>query len=146
MHGQPLPMTENKQTVVNNNDAIHSAQTVGHVRGSEQSSAEMLRFLARQQQRQAKVLYIPLAIMILSFVLMTVFQITSLKQERNNLNDIKQNQQAAYVQATKMRAQMDSIASKTAELAKRGNNNAMTLVSELKAKGITIHSNSSSQK
>jgi hypothetical protein len=73
-----------------------------------------------------------------AWTLWAVFQMVMLFQEGSNLKTLKANQEPTVQQAMELRAQLDSIAAKTAELAAKGNSNAKTIVDELKNRGITV--------
>ena len=76
-----------------------------------------------------------------AWTLWAVFQMVMLFQEGSNLKTLRANQEPTVQQAMKLRAQLDSIAAKTAELAPKGNSNAKAIVDELKKRGITIDPN-----
>jgi ribosomal protein L9 len=67
------------------------------------------------------------------------FQVSQLVSERARLDEIRANQEATLEQAKAMRAQLDSIAKKTAVLAEQGNVNARKIVDQLRAQGISIN-------
>ena len=84
---------------------------------------------------------LPLLLAMFTLVLWFGFQSWQLVAERNNLKVLAANQATMYANAQKMRAQLDSIASGVAELAREGNANAAQAVQALAGKGITIKSN-----
>jgi len=93
----------------------------------------------RKANQQEGLLFVPLALMMLAFLLMTGFQTFVLMQEHKAIDSTLAKQKPVAQQAAKMRTQLDSIAQKTALLAQAGNANAQTLVDQLKAAGITIN-------
>ncbi len=84
---------------------------------------------------------LPLLLAMVALVLWFGFQSWQLVAERNNLKVLAANQATMDANAQKMRAQLDAIASGTAELARGGNANATQVVRALASKGITIKSN-----
>jgi N-acetylglucosamine kinase-like BadF-type ATPase len=67
------------------------------------------------------------------------YQTFQLVRERSTLQTIKVNQEATVVQAQRVRAQLDSIARRTLELAQQGNPGAASIVDQLARRGITIN-------
>ncbi len=96
---------------------------------------------AEIEKNQSFVIFIPLSLLAASWLLWTVFQMVMLINEGSNLKTLKANQEATVQQAVKLRAQLDSIAAKTADLAAKGNSGAKTIVDELKKRGVTINPN-----
>lgn len=84
-------------------------------------------------------LVIPVCIVLIAFVVWTGFQTSQLMRERTMLKTILASQEAPVQEAAKLRAQLDSIARGTQELANQGNQNAKTVVAELQKRGITIN-------
>jgi hypothetical protein len=70
------------------------------------------------------------------------FQTFQLARERSILQRVKAGQEAPLQQAAKVRAQLDSIAKRTLELAQQGNAGAATIVEELAKRGVTINPSS----
>ncbi|MEK7716465.1 MAG: hypothetical protein AAB322_01785, partial [Pseudomonadota bacterium] len=66
------------------------------------------------------------------------FQTVQLVLERSNLSLLKGNLEAAMQESQKVRAQMETLITKTAELANQGNAGAKTVVEELEKRGIPI--------
>ena len=91
------------------------------------------------EKRQSAVVFIPLCLLGASWLLWAIFQMFMLITEGSNLRTLKANQENTVQQAMKVRAQLDSIAAKTAELAARGNQGAKTIVEELRKRGVTIN-------
>ena len=67
------------------------------------------------------------------------FQTFHLLKERGTLHALKAGQETTVAQAEKVRAQTDSIARKTLELAQQGNPGAALIVEELAKRGVTIN-------
>ena len=68
------------------------------------------------------------------------FQTWQLVAERQQLGQLRTGQDSPVDAATKLRASLDAMATGTAKLADAGNNNARTIVEELRKRGITINS------
>ena len=94
---------------------------------------------AAESKYQSSIVFIPLCLLAVSWTLWVVFQMVMLLQEGANLKTLRANQEPTIQQAQKVRAQLDSIAAKTAELAANGNAGAKTIVDALKQRGITIN-------
>lgn len=71
------------------------------------------------------------------------FQTVQLLRERGVLQTARAAQEPTIEQAQKLRAQLDSIAKKTLELAQQGNSSAALIVEELARRGVTINPSSS---
>jgi len=80
-----------------------------------------------------------LTLVVLAVLAWFAFQTAQLVRERASLQAVRASQDATLVQAEKLRAQLDSIASKTLELAQHGNPNAALIVQELARRGVSIN-------
>ena len=96
---------------------------------------------AVESKYHSSIVFIPMCLLAAAWTLWAVFQMVMLFQEGSNLNTLRANQEPTVQQAMKLRAQLDSIAAKTAELAAKGNSGAKTIVDALKQRGITIDPN-----
>jgi hypothetical protein len=67
------------------------------------------------------------------------FQAFQLGRERSDLHRVRDNQENAIQQAQRVRAQLDSVARRTLELAQQGNQGAAAIVEQLARRGITIN-------
>ncbi len=83
-------------------------------------------------------LMLPVALVVVALFLWTGFQTFYLIRERGALHAARTNLETPYQESVKLRAQIESIARKTAELAAQGNPGAQTIVEELRKRGITI--------
>jgi hypothetical protein len=86
-------------------------------------------------------LAVPLALLVLGFVLMVGFQTVQLIRERGNLFEIQLAQESTVQEGAKLRQQLDSLAGKTASLADAGNPRAKAVIEEMRRQGITIKGN-----
>ena len=82
---------------------------------------------------------IPVGLLAATFFVWAAFQTVQLVRERGALQGVRANQEAPIQEAAKVRAQLDSIARRTAELATQGNPQAKTIVEELRKRGVTIN-------
>ena len=89
----------------------------------------------------AERLAIPLALLVLGFVLMVGFQTVQLIRERSNLFEVQLAQEPTVQEGAKLRQQLDSLAKKTAALADAGNSGAKSVIEEMRRQGITIKGN-----
>jgi Tfp pilus assembly protein PilE len=80
-----------------------------------------------------------LTLVVVAVLAWFAFQTVQLVRERTSLQAAKASQDATLAQAEKLRAQLDSIASKTLELAQQGNANATLIVQELARRGVSIN-------
>ena len=85
--------------------------------------------------------WLPLALLTAAFLVLTGYQTFQLVRERGKLRTVRANQEAPFQQAQRVRAQLDSIARSTLELAKQGNSGAAVIVEQLARRGITINPN-----
>jgi len=60
-------------------------------------------------------------------------------QEHSSLAALRTQQETALLQADKIRARFQMLASGTAKLAQSGNDNAKAVLNQLQAQGITVH-------
>jgi len=89
-------------------------------------------------RRQHSRLWLPVILVVVAHLLWTGFQTLQLSRERAELNRVRAGQELTVQQATNLRAQLDSIARRTLELAQAGNPGAAVIVEELAKRGVTI--------
>jgi hypothetical protein len=85
-------------------------------------------------------LRVPVALVVVALFVWFIFQTVALVIERDQLRTVNSNFEAGMREAEKMRAQLDALVTKTAELASKGNVSAKAAVDELAKKGIPISS------
>lgn len=83
-------------------------------------------------------LAVPVLVLALAFVIFTVAQMNSLIHDRALLQSGVAAQEAPLLAAQRMRAQMEAIASDTAQLASAGNANAKRVIDEFRRRGINL--------
>ena len=81
---------------------------------------------------------LPLILTMVALLIWFAFQAFQVFVERNNLTALKANFDSAVQESQKMQSQLQSLISKTAELAQQGNPAAKAAVEELEKKGIPI--------
>jgi hypothetical protein len=81
---------------------------------------------------------LPLLLTMVSVLIWFAFQTLQLVVERNNLTALKANFDSAMQESQKMQSQLQSLVSKTAELAQQDNPAAKAAVEELEKRGIPI--------
>src|SRR5919108_6218114 len=96
--------------------------------------------VARPGLAERPALRLPLALTLVSLVIWFSFQTVALMLERDQLKTVSSNFEAGTREAEKMRAQLETLVSKTTELASKGNRSARAAVEELAKKGIPLGS------
>jgi hypothetical protein len=81
---------------------------------------------------------LPFILTMVSVLIWFGFQTVQLLVERNNLAAVKGNFDSAMQESQKMQSQLQSLVSKTVELAQQGNPAAKVAVEELEKRGIPI--------
>jgi len=81
---------------------------------------------------------LPLILTIVSVLIWFAFQTVQLVLERNNLTALTANLETPMQESQKMQTQLQSLVTKTAELANQGNAGARAVVEELEKRGIPI--------
>src|SRR2546427_4078237 len=81
---------------------------------------------------------LPLILTIVSVFIWFAFQTVQLVLERNNLGALTANLETPMQESRKMQTQLQSLVTKTAELANQGNAGAKAVVEELERRGIPI--------
>ncbi len=89
-------------------------------------------------QRRTGNPFLPVLLLAAALVLLVGSQTAGVLAERFNLNRAWDGQAEAFDQSKRLRRQLDGIATETARLARRGNQNAAKVVAELSKLGITI--------
>lgn len=106
----------------------------------ETKGAHQENDVARPEPAERPALRLPLALTMVSLLIWFGFQTLELVLERNNLTTVKSNFEAATREAEKMRAQLQTLITQTAELASKGNASAKVVIEELQKKGIPVAS------
>ena len=88
------------------------------------------------QQRTSR---LPLVLTLVALLIWFGFQTVELILERRSLTALQGNLEAATQESQKMRAQLEALITRTAELANQGNPGAKKAVEELQKRGIPIN-------
>jgi uncharacterized protein YoxC len=96
-------------------------------------------FRMDSKSEEGRSYFIPLLLIAIALVIWTGFQTIQLFKERKYLSTVIADQAKTVDQSQKLRAQLDSIAKTTLQLAKQGNPNAKLIVEELRKRGVTIN-------
>lgn len=96
------------------------------------------RDVAQPEPAERRASSLPLILTIVSLLLWFGFQTVQLVLERSNLSLLKRNLEAPMQESQKVRTQLETLITKTAELANRGNASAKTVIEELEKRGIPI--------
>ena len=107
----------------------NESQTTGEIRDND---------VAKPEPAEKRASSLPLILTVVSLLVWFGFQTVQLVIERSNLSLLKGNLEEAMQKSEKVRAQLETLISKTAELANRGNASAKTVVEELEKRGIPI--------
>jgi hypothetical protein len=83
--------------------------------------------------------FIPLLLLALTVAGWASFQTAQLYTGRNNFRETIATQEPQMEQSQKVRAAVESLATRTARLAQAGNANATVIVEELRKRGISIN-------
>ncbi|MEO7997571.1 MAG: hypothetical protein ABI852_09005 [Gemmatimonadaceae bacterium] len=92
----------------------------------------------RAPEKAEHSIFTPLLLLAVAIVGWFAFQTIQLNSERVDLAGIKANQATQVDAATKIRKDLDSLATHTQRLANSGNANAQVIVEELRKRGVTI--------
>jgi hypothetical protein len=83
-------------------------------------------------------LLLPLALVVITLFVWAGFQTFQFVRDRQALRTLRAGQETNIQSATKVRARLDTITRKTAELAAQGNAGAKLIVEELRKTGVTL--------
>jgi hypothetical protein len=97
----------------------------------QSSSIETRETLARPSN-------LPLAVTLCALLVYFAFQTFQLVRERSTLSELKVNLETPLQESQKVRSQLESLLTETAELANQGNPAARTVVEELQKRGVPI--------
>ncbi len=80
--------------------------------------------------------WMPLGLLSVAFVIMVLFQVVQIVQDRENLKALAVQQAESLANIEKVRVQFGQLATGVARLAAQGNKNAQRVVDELRAAGV----------
>src|SRR5579862_9679926 len=84
---------------------------------------------------------LPVRLVVLGFFIMVAFQTVQLAREHVHIGEVQTAQEPMIQEGTKLRQQLNAMASKMAQLADAGNANAKAIIDDLKRQGITVKAN-----
>jgi F0F1-type ATP synthase membrane subunit b/b' len=82
--------------------------------------------------------WLPIALVVVSFFVLMAFETSYAIHDRDALADQRQLQESAVQEAVKLRQKLEVLAGKTAQLAADGDENAKSIVDQMKRQGITL--------
>jgi len=88
--------------------------------------------------QQAGELPLPVVFVVVSLFVLMAFETGQAIHDRSALEELRHSQQATVQEAVKLRQQLQTLASKTAELAAAGDSGAKTVVDQMKRQHITL--------
>jgi len=88
--------------------------------------------------QQAGELPLPVVFVVVSLFVLMAFETGQAIHDRSALEELRHPQQATVQEAVKLRQQLQTLASKTAELAAAGDSGAKTVVDQMKRQHITL--------
>jgi hypothetical protein len=81
---------------------------------------------------------LPVALVIVSLFVLMAFETGQAVHDRGALQELRRAQEPTVEQAVKIRRQLQTLATKTAELAAAGDENAKNIVEQMKREGVTL--------
>ena len=80
----------------------------------------------------------PVSLIVVSFFVLIAFETGYAIHDREALAEQRQSQESVVQEASKLRQQLETLASKTGQLAAEGDEGAKTVVEQMKRQGINI--------
>jgi hypothetical protein len=84
-------------------------------------------------------LWLPVVLVVVSLFVLMAFETGQAIHERGALADLRRSQEPTIQEATKLRQQLETLASRTAQLAAEGDEGAKTVVDQMKRQGVTLN-------
>ena len=81
---------------------------------------------------------LPVALVIVSLFVLMAFETGQAVHDRGALQELRRAQEPTVQQAVKIRRQLQTLATRTAELAAAGDENAKNIVEQMKREGVTL--------
>jgi hypothetical protein len=97
--------------------------------------------MAWDQERDRVIggVWLPVILAVLSLFVLMAFETAEAIHDRGALADLRRSQEPTVQEAIKLRQQLESLASKTAQLAAEGNEGAKAVVDQMKRQGVTLN-------
>src|ERR1700757_4192474 len=83
-------------------------------------------------------LRLPVLLMVVALFVLMAFQTGQTIHDRGALSDLRRSQETTVQEAIKLRQQLETLASKTAQLAADGDEGAKTVVAQMKRQGVAL--------
>jgi len=83
-------------------------------------------------------LRLPVILIVVALFVLMAFQTGQTIHDRGALSDLRRSQEATVQEAIKLRQQLETLASKTAQLAADGDEGAKTVVDQMKRQGVAL--------
>ena len=83
-------------------------------------------------------LRLPVLLMVVALFVLMAFQTGQTIHDRGALSDLRRSQETTVQEAIKLRQQLETLASKTAQLAADGDEGAKTVVDQMKRQGVAL--------
>jgi len=80
----------------------------------------------------------PVILVVVSLFVLMAFQTSQAIHDRRTLEELGRSQEATVQEAVKLRQQLQTLASKTAELAAAGDAGAKSVIDQMKRQGVTL--------
>jgi hypothetical protein len=88
--------------------------------------------------RATSELPLPLVLVVVALFVLMLFETAQAVHDHGALADLRRAQEPTVQQGAKIRGQLQALAGKTAELAAAGDENAKTIVEQMKKEGVTL--------
>ncbi len=83
---------------------------------------------------------LPLVLVVVALFVLMLFETAQAVQDHAALSGLRRAQETTMQQGAKIRRQLQALATKTAELAAAGDENAKLIVAQMKKEGVTLSS------
>jgi hypothetical protein len=80
----------------------------------------------------------PVILVVVALFVLMAFQTGQAIHDRSALEDLRRSQETTVQEAVKLRQQLQTLASKTAELAAAGDAGAKSVIDQMKRQGVTL--------
>jgi hypothetical protein len=81
---------------------------------------------------------LPLVLVVVALFVLMLFETAQAVHDHSALADLRRAQEPTVQQGAKIRSQLQALAGTTAELASAGDENAKTIVEQMKKEGVTL--------
>ena len=94
--------------------------------------------LGREQEQPVVSLQLPVILVVVSLFVFMAFETGQAIHDRGALAELRRAQEPAVQEAIKLRQQLETLASKTAQLAAEDDEGAKEVVEQMKQQGVTL--------